>query len=76
MRIATVGMVLRVAGLIVGLAAIAAIVMRVDVTHLSPFFVKVAIYKLTFIAALVLLVAGAVLGRRARARRVPPMPPR
>lgn len=69
MRLATAGMLLRIGGLIVGVAAIAALALGADLSRLSPFLVKIALYKLAFIAALVLLVAGAMLGRRARADR-------
>jgi hypothetical protein len=65
-------------GLLVGLAAAAALMLGVDPTRFSPFLVKVALYKLTFIAAAGLLTAGALLGRHARRvnRRDPaPLPP-
>lgn len=68
MRVTRLGTMLRVVGLLLGLATIAAIFFRVDPTHISPFFIKVAVYKLTFIAAIALLVAGAMLGRRERTR--------
>lgn len=69
MRLTTVGLLLRVCGLVVGVAAVAALALGVDLSQLSPFLVKIALYKLAFIAALGLLVAGAMLGRRARAHR-------
>jgi hypothetical protein len=52
----------------VGVAAVAALFLGFDASRVSPFLIKVAIYKLAFIAALVLLIAGAVIGRRARVR--------
>ncbi len=66
MRIATMGMLLRVGGLLVGIVAVVGLAMGADVVHLPPWLVKIAIYKLTFIAAIALLVAGAMVGRRAR----------
>lgn len=76
MRFARAGMALRVAGLLVGIIAIAAFVLRVDVTRLSPFLIKVAIYKLAFIAAIALMVGGAILGRRDRVGAAPTVPPK
>jgi hypothetical protein len=76
MRLAPLGIALRVAGLVLGLAAVLALVLGVDPTHFPPFLVKVAIYKLTFIAALALLIAGAMMGRRARAQGSAKGPPR
>jgi hypothetical protein len=68
MRATQVGTLLRVLGLAIGVAAVTALLLGFDASHLSPFWIKVAIYKLAFIAALVLLIAGAMVGRRARAR--------
>jgi hypothetical protein len=68
MRAAQVGMLLRVLGLTVGVAAVTALLFGFDASYLSPFLIKVAIYKLAFIAALVLLIVGAMIGRRARAQ--------
>ena len=65
MRIATVGMLLRVGGLIIGIAAIVGLAVGADVVHLPPLLVKIAVYKLAFLAAVALLVAGALVGRRA-----------
>ena len=76
MRLAHAGSILRVAGLLVGVLAIAAFVFRVDVMTLSPFLIKIAIYKLAFIAAIALLVGGAMLGRRDRAGAAPPGAPK
>lgn len=68
MRAIRVGMLLRVLGLTVGVATVAALLLGFDTSHLSTFLIKVAVYKFAFIAALVLLVAGAMIGRRARAK--------
>jgi hypothetical protein len=68
MRATQVGTILRILGLSIGVAAVAALLLGFDVSQVSPFLIKVAIYKLAFIAALVLLIAGAVIGRRARVR--------
>jgi hypothetical protein len=53
------------AGLVVGLVTAAALAFDV-VPRLSPFMMKVVIYKLAFIGAAVLLAAGAILRRWAR----------
>jgi hypothetical protein len=71
MRAAQVGRLLRALGLTVGVATVAALLLGFDSSRLSPFWIKVAIYKLAFIAALVLLIAGAVIGRRARVEKAP-----
>lgn len=76
MRVTQLGTMLRAVGLLVGLATIAAILFRIDPTRISPFFIKVAIYKVAFIAAIALLVAGATLGRRDRSGRGPGTPAR
>jgi hypothetical protein len=76
MRLAPLGLALRLTGLAVGLAAVLALVVGVDPAHIPPFLVKVALYKLTFIAALALLIAGAMVGRRARAHGSAKAPPR
>jgi hypothetical protein len=68
MRATHAGMLLRVLGLAVAVAAGAAFLLGLDTSRLSPFLIRVAIYKLAFIAALVLLAAGAMIGRRARAQ--------
>ena len=54
-----------IAGLVVGAGAAVALAADV-VPRLSPFMMKVVIYKLTFIGAGTLLAAGAVLRRWAR----------
>jgi hypothetical protein len=63
-----VGWILRIMGLAIGLAAAAALIFGFDASHLSPFWIRIAIYKLAFIAALTMLVAGAMIGRRGRVR--------
>ncbi len=68
MRATQVGTLLRILGLSVAVAAVAALLLGFDASRLSPFLIKIAIYKLAFIAALVLLAAGAMIGRRARER--------
>jgi hypothetical protein len=68
MRATQLGVLFRVLGLGIGLGAAAALLFRVDASHLSPFWIKIAIYKLAFIAAFVLLTAGGMLGRRAGAK--------
>jgi hypothetical protein len=60
----------------VAIIALAAFVFRVDVTKLSPFLIKVAIYKLAVIAAIALMAAGAALGRRGRSGTASKAPPR
>jgi hypothetical protein len=66
MRATHAGSLLRVLGLAVAVAAGAAFLLGFDTSRLSPFLIRVAIDKLAFIAALVLLAAGAMIGRRAR----------
>jgi hypothetical protein len=50
----------------VGVVAVVALLFGIEPGRLPPFLVKVALYKLAFIAAAGLLVAGALVGRRAR----------
>ncbi len=69
MKRSTIASLLLACGLLVGLGAAAALLLGVDPTRLPPFLVKVALIKLTFIAAAGLLVAGAVIGRRVRLSR-------
>lgn len=71
MRARTLGTILLALGAAVGLAASLAIAFDIDLTRLPPFLVKVALLKLTFIAALGLLAAGALVLRRTRRERTP-----
>jgi hypothetical protein len=68
MRLARAGTLLRLLGLFVGLAAASGLLLGFDVSRISPFLIRVAIYKLAFIVALALLAGGAVIGRRARGK--------
>ncbi|MDQ2768714.1 MAG: hypothetical protein M3Y30_16355 [Gemmatimonadota bacterium] len=72
MRSARLSTLLRLGGLFVGVATILALVLGVEPARIAPFLVKVALYKLAFIAALGLLVAGGVVGRRENSRGVTP----
>jgi hypothetical protein len=65
MRRVTLGTMVLTLGLLVGLAAVAGLALGVE-PRLSPFMLKVVVYKLSFAAALVLMVAGALVRRRAR----------
>lgn len=58
--------ILLAGGLVLGLTATVALVLGFEPAPLSPWLVKVALYKLTYIAAAGLLVTGAVLGRWAK----------
>ena len=69
MRRATVGNALLLLGLLVGVAAVAALAMGVA-PALSPFMLRVVVYKLCFAAAAGLLFAGALV-RRGAGRRGP-----
>ncbi|MEO7711667.1 MAG: hypothetical protein ABIV10_01965 [Gemmatimonadaceae bacterium] len=62
----TIASSLLACGLVVGVAATVALLFGFEPTRLSPFLVKIALFKLTFIAAIGLIAAGALLGRRAR----------
>ena len=66
MALAPTWALLLLAGLIVGGIAVVALLVGVEPASLPPFLVKVALYKLAFIAVGGLLVAGAIVGRRAR----------
>ena len=68
MRATRMGTILRALGLVVGLTTAAALLLGFDTTRISPFLIKVAVFKLAFITALALLAAGAIIGRRAKAR--------
>ena len=66
MHLARAGTLLRLLGLFVGFAAGSGLLLGFDVSRISPFFIKIAMYKLAFIAALALLAGAAIIGRRAR----------
>lgn len=66
MRPAHVGRLLLALGLLVGAAAGAGLVVGFEPSRLPPALLDIAAYKLTFVAALGLIVAGALFLRRAR----------
>jgi hypothetical protein len=68
MRSPTVAKSLLILGVLVGGAAGIALAFGLRVDQLPPWMITVGMYKLAFIAALGLFVAGAVLGRAARKR--------
>ena len=73
MRLERVGTTFLVLGLLVALTA--ALGWALDVVpRLSPFMLKVVIYKLSFVAAAVLFVAGAAIRRAARREQAPTAP--
>ena len=74
MRAATIAKSLLVLGLLVGTAAGLALALGIDVDRIPPWMVTVGMYKLAFIAAAGLFVAGAVIGRATRERRSPETP--
>lgn len=69
MRASRLSTVLLVTGLLLGVAAVIALLLGADPTALPPFLVRVALYKLTFIAVAGLLAAGAFVGRWVRRER-------
>lgn len=71
MRRTTVGSLLLALGLLVGLGAAVGLALGIAPPPLSPFLLKVVVYKLTFAAALGLIVAGAFVQRWARRTRAP-----
>jgi hypothetical protein len=72
MRRSNLGTTVLVLGLLVGLAAVTGLALGLE-PRLSPFMLKVVVYKLSFVAALALLVAGAAIRRGAR-RELPERP--
>jgi membrane protein implicated in regulation of membrane protease activity len=68
MRTSTVAKTLLVLGALVGGAAGVALALGLRADRLPPWMITVGMYKLAFIAAGGLLVAGALLGRAARRR--------
>ena len=74
MRAATIAKSLLVLGLLVGTATGLALALGFDVDRIPSWMVTVGMYKLAFIAAAGLLVAGALMGRATRERRFPDAP--
>lgn len=68
MSSSTVSKGLLILGVLVGSAAAVALALGLRVDQLPPWMITVGMYKLAFIAAGGLFVAGAVLGRAARKR--------
>ena len=66
MRLATSSKALLVLGALVGTAAGVAMALGLRLDELPPWMITVGMYKLAFIAAGGLFVAGALLGRAAR----------
>ena len=66
MRGARLGTILLGGGLVVGVAAVVGYLVGFDPTRLPPALVRIAVYKLTFVAALALIAAGAVVRRYTR----------
>jgi hypothetical protein len=69
MRALTISKALLLLGALVGVAAGVALAFGVRLDQLPPWMITVGMYKLAFIAAGGLLVAGALLGRAARSRQ-------
>ena len=65
-RNARLGNVLLGGGLLVGAAATVGYLLGFDPTRLPPALVRLAVYKITFVAALGLIAAGAVVRRYTR----------
>jgi hypothetical protein len=68
MRQSTIGRGLLILGALVGTAAGVALALGLGVSDIPPWMITVGMYKLAFIAAGGLLVAGAVVGRAAMRR--------
>jgi hypothetical protein len=60
------GRLLLALGVLVGGAASVGLILGVEPAHLPPALLTIAVYKLTFLAALSILAAGAVVLRHAR----------
>jgi hypothetical protein len=60
---------LLILGALVGTAAGVALALGLDVSRIPPWMITVGMYKLAFIAAGGILVAGAIVGRAAMRRR-------
>ena len=74
MRLSLVAKTLLVLGALVGSAAGLALAFGVRIDQLPPWMITVGMYKLAFIAAGGLFVAGAMLGRAARGDSRPRRP--
>jgi hypothetical protein len=70
MRASTIAKSLLVVGLAVGTIAALALALGLEVDRIPSWMITVGMYKLTFIAAGGLLVAGALMGRATRERRL------
>jgi hypothetical protein len=66
MRRVRLGNVLLIGGLAVGAVAALGYLLGFDPMRLPPALVRIAVYKLTFLAALGLIAAGAVVRRHTR----------
>lgn len=64
-----IGRLLLALGVLVGAAASVGLLLGVEPARLPPALLKLAVYKLTFLAALSMLAAGATVLRHARPRR-------
>jgi hypothetical protein len=69
MRASTVSKALLLLGALVGTATGVALAFDIGLDQLPPWLITVGMYKLAFIAAGGLFVAGALLGRAARSRQ-------
>jgi hypothetical protein len=67
-RASTLSKALLLLGALVGAAAGATLAFGIRLDQLPPWMITVGMYKLAFIAAGGLLVAGALIGRAARSR--------
>jgi hypothetical protein len=68
MRGSSISKALLILGAVVGMAAGIALALGIRLDRLPPWMITVGMYKLVFIAAGGLLVAGAMLGRAARGK--------
>lgn len=66
MRLSGASKALLILGALVGAAAGLALAFGLSLDHLPPWMITVGMYKLAFVAAAGLFVAGAMLGRAAR----------
>lgn len=70
MRSSTLSTLLLTGGFLLGTVAAVGLAFGFE-PHLSPFLLKVVVYKLTIIGALCLMAAGAFVGRLSRRGRGP-----